>query len=184
MYSRRLFLQSSGVLLSYLASSRQAMALPAPTKSAGGGGLQALAKAEARTLETMAEAMVPGARAAGVAQYVDKQLAVGADQSLLMLKYLGIPPPFVDFYKPGLQAAAQAAQHSYDKDWQALSAAETGSLLIAIANDKVSGWQGYPASFFFFVVRADACDVLYGTEDGFAEIGMPYRAHIAPVRNW
>ena len=128
--------------------------------------------------------MVPSARTAGVVQYVDKQLATTPGESLLMLKYLDVPPPFVNFYKAGLQSAAEAALQSYNKSWEALSTKESTDLLDRISNDKVQDWQGPPGSFFFFVLRADACDVVYGTEEGFADIGMPYRAHISPVQNW
>lgn len=183
MYSRRLFLKSSGILLSCLVSGRTLLLTPAEARAAE-IELQALSKSEADTLEAIAEMIVPGARDAGIVQYLDKQLAATPEESLLMLKYLDVPPPFIHFYQPALQAADQAARQSYGKNWEALSIPQSAKLLEDIATDKVQNWQAPPASFCFFVLRSDACDVVYGTEEGFADIGMPYRAHIAPVQNW
>jgi len=34
------------------------------------------------------------------------------------------------------------------------------------------------------VVRNDAVDVVYGTQSGFEQLGVPYMAHIAPPSRW
>lgn len=181
--SRRLFLQSSGILLSCFTQGRVLSLTPAEAYAAD-IPLQVLSTEEADTLEVVAEGIVPGARSLGIVQYIDKQLAASTDESLLMLKFLNVPAPFDGFYQDGLQAAAEAALHSCHKKWSALNADESAQLLTKISKDKVPDWQGPPASFFFFVLRADACDVVYGTQQGFADIGMPYMAHIAPAQNW
>jgi len=46
------------------------------------------------------------------------------------------------------------------------------------------GWSGPPSPFFYFVSRADAVDVFYGTVEGFARLGIPYMPHIAPLKRW
>lgn len=141
---------------------------------------------EASTLETVAEAIVPGAREAGIVQFVDKQLSLELDQSLLMIKYLGVPAPFDGFYKSGLGALAELSMKSYDKPWADLSADESSALIAKVASNDVGAdqWLAPPAPFIFFVFRSDACDVVYGTEEGFAKIDMPYMAHIKPRHNW
>jgi hypothetical protein len=53
-----------------------------------------------------------------------------------------------------------------------------------ISKDEVLNWEGAPASFFSFVLRADALDVVYGTEHGFEQLGIPYMAHISPQEAW
>ena len=45
-------------------------------------------------------------------------------------------------------------------------------------------WSGPPASYVMFLLRADALDVVYGTQAGFAKLGIPYSAHILPEANW
>ena len=36
----------------------------------------------------------------------------------------------------------------------------------------------------YFVLRNDAVDVFYGTQDGFEALGIPYMAHIEPPSRW
>lgn len=146
---------------------------------------QVLSPLEVDTLEGLAEAIVPGARNAGVAQFIDKQLAADFSDSLLMLKYLGVPEEgYIPFYQAGLASAAALSQARYEKPWSQLSAAEASTLTAAIAAGSPSGWSGPPAGFFFFVIRSDGVDVVYGTEEGFAKIGVPYMPHIAPEQPW
>tara|TARA_R110002110_G_scaffold413729_1_gene641623 strand:+ start:112987 stop:113544 length:558 start_codon:yes stop_codon:yes gene_type:complete len=181
---RRQFLKSSGIVLAVTVggeilrlSPREAQAADLP--------YQVLSQEEVATLAALAEAIVPGARDAGITQFIDKQLAADDENCLLMLKYLGVPlNDFTGFYRSGLQSAAQLAQTRFSRPWSALAADEAGQLLADMnSNDKIE-WQGPPAAFFFFVLRSDACDVVYGTEDGFARIGVPYMAHIAPIKAW
>ena len=58
------------------------------------------------------------------------------------------------------------------------------ALIAAMAEGKLEGWAGPPPPFFYFVLRNDACDVMYGTEKGFAALGVPYAAHIQPPSEW
>ena len=182
--TRREFLQRSGLLLSFtvgastlMLSPRQAYADDVP--------MQVLSVAERATLESIAEALVPGARAAGVAHFVDSQLAASTEDCLLMLKYLGVPADgFRGFYQGALSAADTLARETHGKSWNKLSSEHTGHLLAAISGPDPDGWKGPPAGFFTFVLRGDACDVVYGTEEGFARAGMPYMAHIKPESSW
>ena len=50
--------------------------------------------------------------------------------------------------------------------------------------NKVEGWQGPPGPFVYLVLRSDAVDVVYGTMDGYAALGIPYMPHIAPEKRW
>ena len=51
--------------------------------------------------------------------------------------------------------------------------------------NKLAGWQGPPAAgFVYFLLRSDAVDVVYGTVEGYAELGIPYQAHIMPLKRW
>ena len=182
--SRRQFLQHSGLLLSFtvgagtlMLSPRQAYAEDVP--------MQVLAGPEKATLESIAEALVPGARAAGVAHFVDSQLAASAEDCLLMLKYLGVPPGgFRDFYQGALAATDGLVRRTHGNSWDKLSKEHSDQLLAAISGPDPEGWEGPPAGFFTFVLRGDACDVVYGTEEGFARAGMPNMAHIKPETSW
>jgi hypothetical protein len=37
---------------------------------------------------------------------------------------------------------------------------------------------------FWFVLRSDAVDVVYGTKEGVERLGLPYMAHIEPPSRW
>jgi hypothetical protein len=182
--SRRQFLQRSGLLLSFTVGARTLLLSPEQAY-AEKLALQVLSATESATLESIAEALVPGARSAGVAHFVDNQLAASQEDCLLMLKYLGVPAEgFRSFYQSALAAADTLARQTHGAGWDKLSSEQTGQLLTAISGPDPDGWQGPPAGFFTFVLRADACDVVYGTDQGFASVGMPYMAHIKPESSW
>ncbi len=183
-HDRRRFLKSSGVVLSVIVGgeilrvsprSAQASALP----------YQFLTEEEVATVQGLAEAIVPGACEAGVSHYIDKQLAAASPDCLLMLKYLGMPSAdFTGFYRRGLHSANRLALLRFSLPWSALSAEQGQTLLLEMNSNTEINWDGPPAPFFFFVIRADACDVVYGTEQGFDRVGIPYMAHIEPVQAW
>ncbi|MFK7730340.1 MAG: gluconate 2-dehydrogenase subunit 3 family protein [Pseudomonadales bacterium] len=183
MPNRREFLQASGLSLAY-AVGAQTLSLSPAQAYAKQLPYKRLSKAEAATLELLADSIVPGARTAGVAHYLDAQLAATAEDCLLMIKYLGVPSPYDSFYQAALQAADQLSQSEYKKPWPELSDTQREALTDQIASGAVTDWQGPPAGFFFFVLRADASDVVYGTERGHAAIDFPHMAHIKPVQEW
>ena len=143
-----------------------------------------LSGAEARALEALAETLVPGAAAAGVTAFVDHHLAVPPPDSLLMLRYLDVPPPFADFYRAGLAALDAHSKAGTGSLFADLPAARATALVRDIAQAPPAGWRGPPSPLLYFVVRADAVDVVYGTEQGFERLGMPYMPHIAPPTRW
>src|SRR6516164_3724377 len=54
---------------------------------------------EAETIEALGETMVPGARAAGIAHFIDQQLSVPPGEALLEARILNVrpaPPPAAD----------------------------------------------------------------------------------------
>lgn len=139
---------------------------------------------EAALLGDAAEVLVPSAKAAGVAHYIDHHLTVPAADSLLGLRYLDWPPPYTKFYHAGLKALARFAAARHAKPFSALDTAQREALMRAVMGGSAEGWQGPPAGLFGFVLRLDAIDVVYGTEKGFAALGVPYLAHIAPPTPW
>ncbi len=50
--------------------------------------------------------------------------------------------------------------------------------------NKIEGWTGPGGSFVYTILRTDAVDVVYGTMEGYAALGIPYQAHIVPERRW
>src|SRR6516162_9869558 len=65
---------------------------------------------EAETIEALGESLVPGARAAGVAHFIDQQLSVPPDEALLEARILNVRPPYANFYRAAVAAVDNASQ--------------------------------------------------------------------------
>ena len=184
MPSRRSFIKRSGVALSYFLGGAHVLMTPALAREQK-VPLQVFSNNEALTLEALAEAIVPGARQAGICHYLDHHLAQDPEDCLLMIKYLGLPTQaYPGFYQLGLANASTLAKARFHREWSALKAEEATTLLGDMTNDKTPLWQGAPASFYFFVLRSDATDLVYGTVEGFKGIDFPYMPHITPETSW
>lgn len=181
--SRRSFLKTSAMAMTYMVGGKVLLLTPAAARAAQ-MPMKILSALEVTTLETLCEAIVPGSRSAGIAAFVDYQLAERPQDALLMGRYLGLEPPFAPFYQQGLAAAHQAALKQFDRPWSQLTESQSKGLVDQMFSDAIPDWSAAPASFLFFVWRADACDVVYGTQSGSEAIGMPYMAHIAPSDKW
>lgn len=139
---------------------------------------------EAADLGAVIEAVVPGSAEAGAVHFIDFQLARPAADSLLMLRYLGVAQPHLDFYRSGLAALAQHSIKRFGERPSALAAPILDQLIAELIADDTPVWAGPPASFLYFVWRSDGVDVTYGTEDGMAVLNTPYMAHIRPEQVW
>jgi hypothetical protein len=137
-----------------------------------------------RTLEALGETLLPGSVLSGVAHYVDHQLAADPSDSLLMIKYLRVDPPYVDFYRSALAAARTASLQRFGAAPAELDLQRRTTLLKQMAAGQLEGWSGPPAPLVCFVLRSDAVDAMYGTPSGFEMLEVPYMAHIAPPKPW
>jgi hypothetical protein len=186
--SRREFLRRGATagagLLTFVVAGRERR-LTAAQARASAVPYRTFTAPQVQTLEALAEVLVPGSVALGVAHFIDQQLSGAAADSMLMIKYLGLSPPFTGFYTGGLAAADSAALRQFSQPLSALGAHDVHALVAALAGGAPPGWNGPPAPLFFFVLRNDAVDVTYGTPAGFRMLGVPYMAHIAPpVKGW
>lgn len=182
--SRREFLRrtGSGLLAVHVAGSLQWLT-PRDARAAG-AALQVLNAGEQAALEALGDTLLPGAAQAGLAHFVDHHLAVPAPDCLLLLRYLDVPPPYADFYRAGLAALDAAARATHGKLFTQLDAGARSALVQVMSTENPAGWEGPPASFFYYVTRSDAVDVVYGTEEGFKSLDVPYLAHIPPATRW
>jgi hypothetical protein len=144
-----------------------------------------LSAPEAQVLDALGEILLPGSAGAGITHYVDLQLSGPPHDSMLILKYLGVPPPFTEFYRTGLAGVESAAHTAYGKSMTELDAHQGAALVNSLASGgEVKGWSGPPAGLFYFASRSDAIDVVYGTQQGFNALKVPYMAHIVPPSRW
>ena len=139
-----------------------------------------LSDEEAKVYAQLADLIVPGAKTAGVAHFLDQQLAVPFPDSLLMIKLLDMPPPYPDLYKSCLQGLNSLAKQQHGKAFYQLDNKAAMAMVGELAEGKLEGWQGPPSFLFYLTVRADGLDVVYGTPEGFELLNVPYMAHIMP----
>jgi hypothetical protein len=140
---------------------------------------------EAETIEALGETLVPGARAAGVAHFIDQQLSVPAGEALLEARILNVRPPYANFYRTAIGAVDNASKAlNSGRSFAQLSPSEQYDLVDMIRQNKVQSWQGPSGSLVYMVLRSDAVDVVYGTTEGYEALGIPYMPHIAPERRW
>lgn len=184
--SRRSFLRRSaivgGLLLPFTIAGREVLASPAEARAAA-LPLRFLTADEASDLEALGDALVPGSAMAGLAHYVDRQCACAPADSMLMGRYLGLQPPFGSFYRAAL-ASVQESLGAPGGDRGAAARSLAGALQGAFIGKAFDGWGGPPAGLVYFVLRSDAIDVVYGTPEGHARLGVPYVAHIEPPSGW
>jgi hypothetical protein len=145
--------------------------------------LQKLSDEQARRIELLAEAMVPGSVELGVVQFIDHQLNADPNEALLLAKYFEAPLPYIDFYAGGLVAAAAMSETSPGKPLEELDAAEMTQLVREMSAPGAAV-DGYPVSLFYLCLRSDAVDVVYGTPEGFKKLNVPYMEHILPPEGW
>ncbi|HEY0746008.1 MAG TPA: gluconate 2-dehydrogenase subunit 3 family protein [Steroidobacteraceae bacterium] len=181
---RRQFLADAGLGLFVFHISGVATLLTPRAARAQHVPLRLLSVDEAAQIDNLGEIFVPGAATAGLSHYLDHQLSVASSDSLLMIRYLDVPPPYAEFYKPCIASIKSAAHALHQKTLDSFTSPERDEFVMAMQKGALPGWQGPPASLFYFVLRADAIDVVYGTTEGFAKLGIPYMAHITPPTPW
>jgi hypothetical protein len=139
---------------------------------------------QGETLEALGETLVPQAREAGIAHYIDQQLSVPPHQALLQARIFNVRPPFADFYRTAIVSIDEGSRRIFGRNLAQLSAADQREFVGRMRQDKIEGWTGRPGAAVYAVLRADAVDVVYGTMEGYEALGIPYMAHIPPEKRW
>jgi Gluconate 2-dehydrogenase subunit 3 len=140
--------------------------------------------AQAETLEALGETLVPQAREAGIAHFIDQQLSVPPGESLLQARIFNFRPPFAEFYRAAIVAANAGSTKMHGRNFAQLTATEQREFVGLMRQNKIEGWSGRPAALVYAVLRADAVDVVYGTMEGYEALGIPYMPHIPPEKRW
>jgi hypothetical protein len=181
---RRAFMQGAGLgALAFTIGGAEVMLTPRQAR-AEGVPLRTLTSDQAATLDAVGETLVPGAKEAGITNYVDQQISIPPEQALLQARILNVRPPFANFYRAALGAIDGASNKSKGKKFADLSPEEQHAFIGLMRVNKIDVWQGPPGPFVFTVLRSDAVDVVYATMEGYAALGVPYMPHIAPTQKW
>src|SRR4051812_597269 len=151
---------------------------------AQGVPLKILSAAEAKSLEAVSETLVPGARDAGIANFIDQQCSVPPNEALLTLRIANARPPFVNFYRAALTEIDRQCNAQHSKVFADLSAAEQREFINLVRQGKPADGRGPPQGQIYGIFRDDAVDVVYGTVEGFERLGVPYMPHVLPKARW
>jgi Gluconate 2-dehydrogenase subunit 3 len=139
---------------------------------------------QGETLEALGETLVPKAREAGIAHYIDQQISVPPQESLLQARIFNFRPPFADFYRTTIVTVDDTSRKLFGKEFAQLIAKDQRDFVDRMRQNKIEDWKGRPAALAYAVLRADAVDVVYGTMEGYEALGIPYMPHIAPEKRW
>jgi Gluconate 2-dehydrogenase subunit 3 len=182
---RRAFMKGAAMgALAFTVGGAEILLTPRAAR-AQGVPLRTLTAAQAEALDALGETLVPGARQAGISHFIDQQISIPAEQALLEARILNVRPPYANFYRAALGAIDRASQAANGgRSFAQLNPAEQRSLVDTMRQNKVDGWQGPPGPFVYLILRSDAVDVVYGTMEGYAGLGIPYMPHIAPTKRW
>lgn len=184
MIGRRDFMRGAALgALAFTVGGAQVLLTPREAR-ARGVPYRLLAASEAETLDAIGDTLLPGARDAGISHFIDHQISVPAEEALLEARILNVRPPYANFYKAALGAIDKAAGAQSDQRFAWLPADAQREFVNLMRQGKLQGWQGPPSGFVYFVLRSDAVDVVYGTVEGYEALGIPYQAHIAPLKRW
>ena len=181
---RRTFVRGAAAgALAFTVGGAEVLLLPSEAR-AQKVPLKVLSADEAQRLEAVSEAIVPGAREAGIAHFVDQQCSVPSHEALLGSRIANVRPPFANFYRAALSAIDGACQAQQGKSFAELTAAEQQAFIGAMRQGKLSSWKGPPQGSVYGAFRTDGVDVVYGTVEGFERLNVPYMAHIMPTARW
>jgi Gluconate 2-dehydrogenase subunit 3 len=181
---RRAFMKGAGLgALAFTVGGADVLLTPADAR-AQGVPLRTLKPDEAATIEAVGETLVPNARVAGIANFIDLQISIPAEEALLEARILNVRPPYANFYRAAVGAINRASVAKSGKPFADLDAAAQHEFVDLMRQNKIDGWQGPAGGFVYLILRSDAVDVVYGTMSGYEGLGIPYMAHIAPKTRW
>jgi hypothetical protein len=181
---RRVFLRGAGMgMLAFTVGGASVMMTPAAAR-AQGVPFRVLKAHEAEVIEALGETLVPGAQRSGISHFIDQQVAVPPSEALLEARQLNVRPPFINFYRAAIAAVDKASETYNRRGFAMMAPSARHDLVDAMRQNKIDGWQGPPGGFVYTVLRNDALDVVYGTMEGYEQMGVPYMPHIAPDRRW
>jgi hypothetical protein len=182
---RRAFMKGAAVgALAFTVGGVEVLLTPEQAR-AQGVALKVLSADDAKALEAFSEALVPGARAAGIAHFVDQQCSVPPHEALLGIRIGNVRPPFVNFFRAALTEIDRQCNSKHGKPFAELTAGEQRDFINVMRQGKHADWKGPPAQQAIYgSFRANAVDVVYGTMEGFERLGVPYMALVPPKARW
>src|SRR5258705_10488504 len=137
---RRAFMQGAGAL-AFMVGGAEVLLTPGEAR-AQGVPLRSLKPDEAETIEALGETLVPDARKAGIANFIDQQVSIPAEEALLEARILNVRPPYANFYRAALGAVDRARQaNNGGRPFAQLHAPEQRGVVDNMRQNKDEGWR-------------------------------------------
>jgi hypothetical protein len=151
---------------------------------AQGMPFKVLSADEVTTIEALSNALVPGAREAGVSHYIDHELAGPSPR--LMLRFAQLRGPMPPYYHGALAAFAAAMTAQGSGAFSSLSPDAQHTVIEALRTGAIKPWDAGAVAppAFYGMMRNDGVDVVYGSAEGFKNLDIPYMPHIMPKTTW
>jgi hypothetical protein len=179
---RRYLLQAGGASLAMTAAAPLSLFDPREAR-AQGIPFKVLSPEEVTTIEALSDALVPGARDAGVSHYIDHELASPSPR--LLLRFAQLRGPMAPYYHGALAAFAASMTAQGNGAFSSLSPEAQHTVIEALRTGTIKPWDGTVAPpVFYGMMRNDGVDVVYGSVEGFKNLDIPYMPHIMPKTTW
>jgi hypothetical protein len=180
---RRYVLQAGGASLAMTAAAPLSLFDPREAR-AQGTPFKVLSPDEVTTIEALSDALVPGARNAGVSHYIDHELASLSPR--LMLRFAQLRGPMAPHYRGALAAFAASMTAQGNGAFSSLSPDAQHTVIEALRTGTIKPWDAGAVvpPVFYGMMRNDGVDVVYGSAEGFKNLDIPYMPHIMPKTTW
>jgi hypothetical protein len=180
---RRQILKAGSVSVAATASAHLAIFKPREAR-AQGIPFSVLSPDEVATVEALADALVPGAREAGVSHYIDHELASPSPR--LLLRFAQLPGPMAPYYHGAIAAFTTSVAAGESGRFAALAPEARHGIIEALRTGSLKPWSAgaVTPAMFYGMMRNDGIDVVYGSLDGFKALDIPYMPHIEPKTTW
>src|SRR3984885_7398559 len=134
---RRAFMQGAALgAFAFTVGGVEVMLTPRQAR-ADNVALRTLTADQAATLDAIGETLVPGAKEAGITNFVDQQISIPPEDALLQARILNVRPPFVNFYRAAIAAIEGASGKAKGRKFALLSPDEQHDLVDLIRQNKL-----------------------------------------------
>jgi hypothetical protein len=180
---RRHLLHAGGASLAMAAAAPLAVFDPREAR-AQDLPFEVLSPDEVATIEAISDALVPGARDAGISHYIDHELASPSPR--LLLRFAQLRGPLAPYYHGALAAFAASMTAQGNGAFSSLSSDAQHTVIEALRTGTIKPWDSgsVAAPVFYGMMRNDGIDVVYGSVEGFKSLGIPYMPHVKPKTTW
>jgi hypothetical protein len=180
---RRTLLKAGGATITVTAAAPLALFDPRVARSQG-APFKVLSPDEVATIESLSDALVPGARDAGVSHYIDHELSTPAPR--LLLRFAQLRGPLTPYYRSSLATFAAAMKAQGNGPFASLSPDAQRTVVEALRTGSIKPWDPgtLPPPVLYGMMRNDGIDVVYGSVEGFKNLDIPYMPHIMPKTTW